>query len=83
VNWAHENVDWQAVDARLKAARYRRPLLTFLRSLNDCALCAVPVPARTDALMALQLHRVALQARRSTTFARISWTPPKTWARRA
>jgi hypothetical protein len=70
VSWGHENVDWQSVEARFRAAGYRRPLLTFLLALKDCALCALPVPARIDLLTALQLHRVALQAR-STTFAHI------------
>ena len=74
VNWGHENVDWQAVHARFMAAKYRRPLLTFLLSLNDRGLCAVPAPARTDPITALQLHRVALQAR-SITFAHVSSFP--------
>ena len=70
VNWGHGNVDWSSVEARFRAAGYRRPLLTFLLALNDSALCTVPVPARIDLLTALQLRRVALQ-QRSITFAHI------------
>jgi hypothetical protein len=68
--WGDENVDWQAVEARFTATGYRRAFLTFLLALHDCALCAVPVPARTDLLTALQRRRVALQER-SMTFAHI------------
>lgn len=63
VNWGHGDVDWSAVEARFRAAGYRRPLLTFLLALDDGALCTVPVPARIDLLTVLQLRRVALQAR--------------------
>jgi hypothetical protein len=61
------SIDLQAVSARFAAAGYRRPLATFLLALNDGGWCAVPVPERSDWLVALQRRRIALQAR-STTF---------------
>jgi hypothetical protein len=69
--WGNENVDWHAVYARFAEAGHRRPLLTFLWSLNDGAGCPAPVPDRVDLLTALQRRRMALQAR-STTFAYVS-----------
>ena len=69
--WGSERVDWQAVSARFAAAGYRRPLLTFLLSLNDSLGCSAPVPCRVDLLAALQRRRIALQAR-STSFAYLS-----------
>lgn len=66
---APERIDWQAVFGRFGAAGYRRPLLTFLLSLND-GLCTVPLPGRIDPLTLLQERRIALQAR-STTMAHV------------
>ncbi len=63
LHWGRERVDWQAVLARFVTTGYRRPLMTFLLSLDDDALYAVPVPIRIDALTALQRRRIALQAR--------------------
>jgi hypothetical protein len=71
VCWGKENVDWKVIFARFVAAGYRRMLLSFLLSLADGGLCAVPVLDRIDPLTALQQWRVALQAR-STTIAHIS-----------
>lgn len=64
--WAGESIDLQAVSARFVAAGYRHVLSTFLLSLNDGGLCAVPVPGPIDPLIALQRRRVALQARSAT-----------------
>jgi hypothetical protein len=63
VSWGQAIVDWQAIEARFTAIGHRRPLLSFLLALHDCALCAVPAPAGIDLLTALQRRRVALQAR--------------------
>ena len=64
--WAGESINLEAVSARFGAAGYRRPLSTFLLSLNDVGLCAVPAPGRIDRLIALQRRRIALQARSAT-----------------
>jgi hypothetical protein len=65
VHWGHAGVDWQAVLARFSAARYRRPLLSFLLALRDGAWCAVPFTDDRDPLTALHGRRIALQARSS------------------
>ena len=74
MRWAAESVDWQALSLRFAAVGYRRPLIAFALSLNDGALCAVPVPARVDALTALQQRWIAIQAR-SRNVARLSFWP--------
>jgi hypothetical protein len=71
VHWQQERIDWQTVYAHFVAVGCRRPLLTFLLSLNGDGACAVPVPARIDAPTALQRRRIALQAR-SPMFAQVS-----------
>lgn len=82
VHWGPEAVDWRAVSERFVAAGYRRPLLSFLLALSDCAFCAVPVTERSDRLTVLQQRRIALQAR-STTFAylgsRLGWWISAFW----
>ena len=74
LHWGDENVDWTAILARFVAAGYRRMLSSFLLSLQDGGLCAVPVPGRIDPLAAFQHGRIRLQAR-STTIAHVGlWT---------
>jgi hypothetical protein len=62
----------EEVFARFAAAGYRRPLISFLLALHDCALCAIPVGARIDGLTAFQQRRIALQAR-SAAMTAAAW----------
>jgi Uncharacterised nucleotidyltransferase len=74
--WGREAIDWRAVLGRFSAAGYRRPLLSFLLTLNDGIWCAVALTDEIDPLTALQRRRIALQAR-SRAFAyigsRVGW----------
>jgi hypothetical protein len=69
--WAQEEIDWQAVLERFVAAGYRNPLVTFLLSLEDNDLCALPVPSRIGPLKSLQQQRLRLQGQ-STRLGYIS-----------
>jgi hypothetical protein len=76
VRWGRDAIDWQAVYSRFGAAGYRRPLLSFLLSLDAGAWCAVPLPARPDRLTALQQRRIELQDRSATCAyigSRLGW----------
>jgi hypothetical protein len=76
VHWGREAIDWQAVGARFSAAGFRRPLVSFLLSLDAGAWCAVPVPERTDRLTVLQQRRIELQDRSATCAyigSRLGW----------
>jgi hypothetical protein len=76
VRWGRESIDWPAVQRRFAAAGYRRPLLSFLVSLDAGGWCAVPVPERTDRLTVLQQHRIELQDRSATAAyvgSRLGW----------
>jgi hypothetical protein len=63
VRWGPDRIDWEAVHGRFEAAGYRRPLLSFVLTLNAGAWCAVPMPGRADRLTILQQHRIELQDR--------------------
>jgi hypothetical protein len=58
-------VRWRSVLDRFTAAGYRRPLLTFLLSLDGAGFGPVPVAARLDSLTRLHCQLVSLQARSS------------------
>jgi Uncharacterised nucleotidyltransferase len=58
-----DSVRWQSILGRFSAAGYRRPLLTFLLSLDHAGFGSAPVAARLDLLTRLQGHAVSLQAR--------------------
>jgi hypothetical protein len=58
-----DSMRWQSIFDRFTAAGYRRPLLTFLLSLDDAGFGPAPVAARLDFLTRLQGQRVSLQAR--------------------
>jgi hypothetical protein len=76
VRWGPEPIDWQVVYGRFGAAGYRRPLLSFLLSLNAGGWSAVPLPERTDPLTLVQQHRIALQDGSATSAyigSRLGW----------
>ena len=76
VRWGPERIDWQAVDRRFRAARFGRPLLSFLLSLDAGGWCAVPVPDRSDPLTVLQQLRIELQDRSAASAylgSRLGW----------